>query len=90
MQLSFRACSASPQLKEDVFVDKAERVVELVDDAGEHSLLLRLRLLLVARPRRRVGHGDLGRLLRVGQAEAGGQGDRGLRVQGAHKDEVSQ
>lgn len=36
----------SPELKEDIFIYKAERIVQFIDHAGEDSLFLRL--LLVA------------------------------------------
>lgn len=66
-----------PELKEDIFVHEAKGVVQLVDNAGEDALLLRL--LLVAGARRRVRHGDLGRLLGIGQAQARGQSHWRLR-----------
>lgn len=53
--------------------------MELVDHTSEDALLLWLCLLLVTGPRCRVGHSDLGRLLWVGQAQTGGQGNRGLK-----------
>lgn len=73
--------SLSPQLKENIFIYKAECVMQLVDNASEDSLFLRLRLLLVTWPWGWVGHGNLGCLLRVRQAYAGGQRHRRLWVE---------
>lgn len=53
--------------------------MQLANNPCENSLLLGLGLLLVAGARSRVGHSDLCRLLRVRQAQAGGQGNRGLK-----------
>lgn len=66
------------ELEEDILINKAESVMQLADDPSENTLFLGLRLLLVAGARGRVGHRYLCRLLRVGQAQTGGQSDRGL------------
>lgn len=54
--------------------------MQLIDDTSKDTLLLGLCLLLVTWTWRWVGNGNLGGLLGVGEAYAGGQGHRGLRV----------
>lgn len=55
-----------PKLKEDIFIYKAKRIMQLIDHTSEDSLLLWLRLLLVTGAWRWVRHGNLGSLLGVG------------------------
>lgn len=59
-------CFPLPKLKEDIFIYKAKRIMQLIDHTSEDSLLLWLRLLLVTRSWSWIRHSYLGSLLGVG------------------------